>query len=222
MFSYAVGDLAEAAVRIGRAELAREELRRLEVLAGPSASPWFRIALTYARAQLAADEHVEEVYRGALSEEPHAWPFMRARLQLSFGEWLRRHRKVSAARPQLRQARDAFDALGVRVWGERARQELRAAGESSELLAAIPEELTAQELQIAQMAAEGLSNREIGERLFLSHRTVESHLYRVFPKLGVTSRGQLTEALISTWAPSQTALLSDSTEDQPPASATSQ
>ena len=106
--------------------------------------------------------------------------------------------------------------------GERARQELRAAGESSELLAAIPEELTAQELQIAQMAAEGLSNREIGERLFLSHRTVESHLYRVFPKLGVTSRGQLTEALISTWAPSQTALLSDSTEDQPPASATSQ
>ena len=85
VFSYAVGDLAEAAVRIGRAELAREELRRLEVLAGPSASPWFRIALTYARAQLAADEHVEEVYRGALSEEPHAWPFMRARLQLSFG-----------------------------------------------------------------------------------------------------------------------------------------
>ncbi|MGO9956517.1 MAG: ATP-binding protein [Solirubrobacteraceae bacterium] len=222
VFSYAIGDFAEAATRIGRTDPAREEVRRLEPLAGPSASPWFRIAFTFARAQLAADADAEEVYRDALSEEPHAWPFMRARLQLSFGEWLRRHRKVAAARPQLRQARDAFDALGVRAWGERARQELRASGESSQRLPATLEELTAQELQIAQMAADRLSNREIGERLFLSHRTVESHLYRVFPKLGITSRGQLTEALISTRSPSLPAALSDNTEDPTPTPVTSQ
>jgi DNA-binding CsgD family transcriptional regulator len=222
VFSYAIGDLAEAATRIGRSEPAREEVRRLEPLAGPSASPWFRIALTYAQAQLAADDDAEDVYREALSEEPHAWPFMRARLQLSFGEWLRRHRQVAAARPQLRQARDAFDALGVRVWGERARQELRASGESSQHMPATLEELTAQELQIAQMAAEGLSNREIGERLFLSHRTVESHLYRVFPKLGITSRAQLTGVLISTRSPFLQTALSDSTEDPMPTSGTTQ
>ena len=196
VFSYAIGDLAEAATRIGRADAARQEVRRLEPLASASASPWFRIALTYAQAQLAADDDAEDVYRDALAEEPHAWPFMRARLQLSFGEWLRRHRQVAGSRPQLRQARDAFDALGVPAWSERARRELRASGEGSQRrLPATLEELTPQELQIAQMAADGFSNRDIGERLFLSHRTVESHLYRVFPKLGVTSRGQLAEVL---------------------------
>ena len=89
-----------------------------------------------------------------------------------------------------------LDALGVPAWSERARRELRASGEGSQRrLPATLEELTPQELQIAQMAADGFSNRDIGERLFLSHRTVESHLYRVFPKLGVTSRGQLAEVL---------------------------
>ena len=92
-----------------------------------------------------------------------------------------------------------FDALGVEPWGERARRELRASGESSRRRTPQAlDELTPQELQIVQMAADGLSNREIGQRLYLSHRTVESHLYRVFPKLGVSSRAQLAAAIDTT------------------------
>jgi DNA-binding CsgD family transcriptional regulator len=92
----------------------------------------------------------------------------------------------------LRAAREAFDALGAVPWGERARQELRATGESSRRRApGAWDRLSPQELQIAQLAAEGLSNREIGQQLYLSHRTVGTHLYRVFPKLGITSRSEL-------------------------------
>ena len=96
----------------------------------------------------------------------------------------------------LRAARDGFDALGVVSWGERARQELRASGETSRMRK--PEardRLTPQELQIARMAADGLTNREIGQRLYLSHRTVGSHLYHLFPKLGISSRTELAAAL---------------------------
>ena len=96
----------------------------------------------------------------------------------------------------MRAARDTFDALGSAPWSEQARRELRASGERS--LRRVPEardQLTAQELQIAQLAAEGLSNREIGQRLFLSHRTISTHLYRVFPKLGITSRAELSASL---------------------------
>jgi DNA-binding NarL/FixJ family response regulator len=96
----------------------------------------------------------------------------------------------------LRDAIDLFDALGATRWSERARQELRAAGEKiGPRTQDARDRLTAQELQIAELAAEGLSNREIGERLFLSHRTIGSHLYRVFPKLGITARAQLRTAL---------------------------
>jgi DNA-binding NarL/FixJ family response regulator len=103
---------------------------------------------------------------------------------------------VADSRAVLRAARDTFDALGSRPWGEQARRELRASGERSRRR--VPEardQLTAQELQIAQLAAEGLSNREIGQRLFLSHRTISTHLYRAFPKLGITSRAELSAAL---------------------------
>jgi DNA-binding NarL/FixJ family response regulator len=120
-------------------------------------------------------------------------------LQLAFGEWLRRQRRTAESRAPLRAARDAFDALGVVPWGERARQELRASGESSRRRTPDRlDELTPQELQIAQMAAAGLSNREIGQRLYLSHKTVETHLYHVFPKLGVTSRVHLPDVLGAT------------------------
>jgi DNA-binding NarL/FixJ family response regulator len=96
----------------------------------------------------------------------------------------------------LRAAREAFDAPGAARWSERARQELRASGETSRRRTLEAwDELTPQELQIAQMAAEGLTNREIGERLYLSHRTIGSHLYRIFPKLGVSSRSELRDAV---------------------------
>ena len=124
------------------------------------------------------------------------WPIHRARVLLAYGTWLRRKRHVAESRSPLRAAREAFDAIGVAPWAQRARQELGASGEASQNRAPSAwDQLTPQELQIVQMAAEGLSNRDIGQRLFLSHRTVGSHLYRTFPKLGVASRGALSGAL---------------------------
>ncbi len=96
----------------------------------------------------------------------------------------------------LREATQVFDALGQRLYADRALRELRASGMRARRR--VPEawtELSPQELQIAQLAAEGLSNREIGERLYLSHRTIGTHLYNLFPKLGITSRAQLRDAL---------------------------
>ena len=133
----------------------------------------------------------------ALFLEPvGAYPLIRARLLLAYGAWLRRRRRLADSRAPLRAAREAFDALGAVRWGERARQELRASGETSRRRTPDAwDELTPQELQIAQLAAAGLTNREIGERLYLSHRTIGSHLYRIFPKLGVTSRSELRDAV---------------------------
>jgi DNA-binding NarL/FixJ family response regulator len=124
------------------------------------------------------------------------WPFLRARVQLAYGEWLHQQRHDAASRAPLRAARETFDALGVAPWSERARQQLRATGERSR--PRTPEardRLTPRELQIVQLAAEGLSNREIGQMVYLSHRTTSSHLYRAFRKLGITSRTELRAAL---------------------------
>lgn len=97
-----------------------------------------------------------------------------------------------------------FDLLGCIWWGDRARRELRASGERSRRRdPAARDQLTAQELQIAQLAAEGLSNREIGERLYVSHRTISTHLNSIFPKLGITARGELQAALHTTTAAPQ-------------------
>jgi DNA-binding CsgD family transcriptional regulator len=149
-------------------------------------------SLSYARPLLGDDEQAEELFQAGLSADLTRWPFFRARLLLAYGAWLRRQRRVAESRAPLRAAREAFDALGAVPWGERARQELRASGETSrKRTPGAWDQLSPQELQIAQMAAEGLSNREIGQRLYLSHRTVGSHLYRIFPKLGVTSRSEL-------------------------------
>jgi DNA-binding CsgD family transcriptional regulator len=193
---FSISDLAEAAAHSDHRDQARSVMRQLEPLASQTPSPWFRVGMLYARVLLADDEEAGALFEDALGRDLTSWPFVRARLQLAFGEWLRRQRRTAESRAPLRAARDAFDALGVGPWGERARQELRASGESSRRRTPDTlDELTPQELQIVQMAAGGLSNREIGQRLYLSHRTVESHLYRVFPKLGVTSRAQLSGVL---------------------------
>lgn len=193
---WTVVDLAEAAAHAGLRTEARHLLEPFQAIAAHSGGELLHSSLRFARALLAAEEEIESELEHALSTDLSAWPFTRARLLLAQGAWLRRQKKVAAARTPLRAARATFDALGALPWAERAAQELRAAGEAPRPRSVdLRLELTAQELQIARMAADGLTNREIGEKLFLSHRTVGTHLHRVYPKLGVTSRGQLRRAL---------------------------
>ncbi len=190
-----IGDLVEAALRSGRRDEVREILEEMEAEGLRTPSPALHVNLRQARALMSDDG---DAFRSALRADLAGWPFARARLQLAYGEWLRRHRRAAEARGHLRAAREAFDALGVVDWSERARTELRASGETSrQRVPQARELLTPQELQIAQMAAEGLTNREIGQKLYLSHRTISTHLHRIFPKLGITSRSSLASALSS-------------------------
>jgi DNA-binding CsgD family transcriptional regulator len=145
---------------------------------------------------VAGDDTAEELYRQALDTDLVHWPCYRGRMLLWYGRWLRRQRRVSESRVPLRAALEGFDALAFPELGKCARQELRATGETPrERTVEAWAELTPRELQIAQMAAAGDSNREIGQKLFLSHRTVEYHLHRIFPKLGITTRGHLSRLL---------------------------
>jgi DNA-binding CsgD family transcriptional regulator len=189
-----IGYLTDAAARCGQLDVARITLRELELLKEVTSSPALELGLVYARPILADDHEAEPLYRIGLSEL-HRWPFIRARLQLAYGAWLRRQRRVAASREPLRAAHETFGALGAVAWSERARQELVASGEEASPRRRDVEELTPQELQIAQMAATGRSNREIAQQLYLSPRTVATHLYRVFPKLAIRSRSELGGAL---------------------------
>jgi DNA-binding CsgD family transcriptional regulator len=186
----------EAALHSNHLEEARAIVAEMELLLEQTHSPLLQVALIYARPLLAEDEDAEALYVASLGEHLAIWPFLRARLQLGYGGWLRRHQRMAESRSPLRAAVEVFDALGALPWAERARQELRASGEVRRPRTPdARDQLSPQELQIAQLAAAGLSNREIGERLYLSHRTVGSHLYRLFPKLGITSRAELHTAL---------------------------
>jgi DNA-binding CsgD family transcriptional regulator len=187
----------ECAVRAGRNDEARRMMTLLEALGKRTPAALVQIGLRFARPLLADDSDAQDLYELALEAEPK-WPFDFARLELSYGSWLRRQRRITESRPHLRAARDMFEALGVPPWADKASAELRASGEKMAGPARAPRQsLSPQELQIAQMAGSGLSNREIADRLFLSHRTVGAHLYRVFPKLGIVSRSELTRALAS-------------------------
>jgi DNA-binding CsgD family transcriptional regulator len=197
-----IADLAEAALHTGRVAEARELLAQVEATAGTRPAVWIDLVLRHARALVAKPAQAGDRFDEVLASDLTRWPFQRARIQLAYGQWLRRRRQVADSRGVLRAARDTFDALGCMSWSEQARRELRASGERSRRR--VPEardQLTAQELQIAQLAADGLSNREIGQRLFLSHRTISTHLYRAFPKLGITSRAELNAALAPTVVP---------------------
>jgi DNA-binding CsgD family transcriptional regulator len=193
---WAIADLAEAAVHSGHRDQARAHVSEAAQVAERTPSPFLHASLTYARLMLASDDEAEQHFDAAVNVELASWPFFEARAQLAYGAWLRRQRRITGSRRPLRAACATFDALGAGPWAERARQELRAAGEAD--LAARRGEagvLSPQELQIAEMAASGMSNREIAQQLYLSHRTVATHLYRVFPKLGITSRFQMPQAL---------------------------
>ncbi|TQJ47351.1 ATP-binding protein [Streptomyces sp. SLBN-115] len=189
---YALIELTDAAVHCGERDSARSVTAEMTRAASRTSSSGMHSGLAYARAALAEDTDAEGLFRAALDDASCTWPFDRARLQLAYGQWLRRQRRAMDSREQLRAAEDAFDTLGTVPWANRARQELLASGEFSRRREpAARDRLTRQESQVAQLAAEGLTNREIAERLFLSPRTVSTHLHRVFPKLGISSRAAL-------------------------------
>ncbi|MGI5165799.1 LuxR C-terminal-related transcriptional regulator [Spirillospora sp. CA-253888] len=192
-------DLVEAAVRAGRAGEGRQAADWYREWSAQVAQPWTEAVALRCAALMAADGDAGGLYARAVERHRHdgGMPFERARTELLYGEWLRRSRRRNDARAALRSALETFERLGAAPWAERARTELRASGESTAGGAAdAPVEdvfaaLTPQELQVVRLAAAGLSNREIGAQLFLSPRTVGYHLYKVYPKLGVASRGEL-------------------------------
>ena len=193
---WVVMDLVEAAVRTGRHDeaVAHVEAARRANLGAISS----RLALiTEGSAGIAAIEQDDGSFERALSVAgAELWPFDLARVQLAYGERLRRDKATKEARTHLSSALSTFQRLGAEPWTRRAGEELRATGVSlGHAYGLGPQSLTPQEREIAQLAAAGLTNKQIGERLFLSHRTVGSHLYQIFPKLGITSRAALRDAL---------------------------
>jgi len=199
----AAGDLVEAGVRAERRELAAEVADAFERWAGDDGPAWTQVLRHRCRGLLAGDDTAGGHFEAALQVEGAGRrPFELARTRLEYGQWLRRARRRRDSRGQLRAALQTFDQLGAIAWSDRARAELRASGETIRRRdpSAI-DQLTPQELQIARMAATGLTNREIGAQLFVSARTVGSHLYSVFPKLGVTSRAELREAVLDQAVP---------------------
>jgi DNA-binding CsgD family transcriptional regulator len=200
--AWALTDMIEAALQSGHRDDASELWGKLSAEAAVSGSPLMKIGLLITAPQLADDDSAEPLFKTAVQANLTPWPLHRARLMLAYGTWLRRRHRVAESRVPLRAARDSLDALGALPWAERARQELTAAGERSlpRAIGAL-DVLSPQELLIAQLAADGLSNREIGQKLYLSHRTVGSHLYRIFPKLGVASRAELAAVVAPSRGP---------------------
>ncbi|GLX49098.1 LuxR family transcriptional regulator [Streptomyces hygroscopicus subsp. hygroscopicus] len=192
-------DLVEAALRTGRTAEAEAHTRAMRESGLPDLSPRLALLTLAAEALVAPDEEALALFERAVSA-PGAqhWPFDYARVQFLYGERLRRVGDVAEARSHLITALTVFQRLQAAPWANRAGAELRAAGRNRPLPVAGGTgtgSLTAQEVEIAMLAAEGLTNKQIGERLFLSHRTVGTHLYRIFPKLGITSRAALRDAL---------------------------
>ncbi|KNB52423.1 hypothetical protein AC230_11200 [Streptomyces caatingaensis] len=192
----ATGDLVEAAVRAGRPGLAAGQLAAFTAWAEAGGQPWATAVALRCAALTGPEETAEEGYAAALGRHRVAGrPFEEARTELLYGEWLRRARRRTEARPRLRNALEAFERLGAVPWAERARGELRAVGgTASPASVARPDPLAAltpQERQVVRLAAAGAGNRDIAARLFLSPRTVEYHLYKAYPKLGVGSRREL-------------------------------
>jgi DNA-binding CsgD family transcriptional regulator len=190
-------DLTEAAVRTGRAGEAAAHVAAVRQAGLAAISPRQALISAGAAAMAAPDSAAAALFEQALSV-PGAdrWPFDRARIQLAFGERLRRMKATTEARAQLAAALDTFQRLGAAPWAARAASELRATGQTiGQLPSSGPASLTPQQRQIATLAAAGLTNKQIGERLYLSPRTVSTHLHQVFPKLGVTTRAALRDAL---------------------------
>ncbi|WP_235008181.1 helix-turn-helix transcriptional regulator [Microbacterium timonense] len=192
-------DLVEAAMRTGRPAAARAHVRAMVANAVSEISPRMAMMTFGAQALVAEGAEPDRLFAAAeaVPGGDH-WPFDLARVRLAYGEWLRRNAESVRAREVLHRALDAFDMLGARSWSERTRENLRAARDPEARNGLGSQALTAQERSIVELAAQGLSNKEIGVKLFLSPRTVSGHLYRAFPKLGVTSRAALRDVLSTT------------------------
>jgi DNA-binding CsgD family transcriptional regulator len=195
--TWGLAELVEASVRCGDADAGRDALRRLSAITQACATDWALGIEARSRALLGEGGEAEADHREAIERLGHTR--MRAdlaRAHLVYGEWLRRQRRRTEAREQLRAAHEQFTSMGIEAFASRAARELRATGATARRRGpAISADLTPREAQIARLAGEGLSNPEIGTRLYLSPRTVEYHLHGVFTKLGIRSRTQLAETL---------------------------
>ena len=194
---WALPELVEAAARTGNTGLAGDALDQLSEWTQAGRTDWGLGVEARSRALLSDGEAADRLYREAIDRlgQTGMRPDL-ARTHLLYGEWLRRQRRHGEARVQLRTAHGMLDAMGVEGFAARARHELRATGETARKrsVATVPQ-LTAQEAQVARLACDGLSNPEIGARLFLSPRTVQYHLGKVFTKLDITSRSDLRRVL---------------------------
>jgi DNA-binding CsgD family transcriptional regulator len=190
-------ELIEAAAHNGDRETAELALERLAERSSTSTSEWGRGLEAAGRALLSEGFRAEKLHREAIERLGRSrLVVLQIRARLNYGEWLRRENRRRDARQQLRTAHEQFTTIGMRAFAERARRELEATGEKArKRTVETRDDLTAQERQIAQLARDGMSNAEIGARLFLSPRTVEWHLRKVFGKLGVHHRQELASAL---------------------------
>ncbi|GAB3055938.1 helix-turn-helix transcriptional regulator [Intrasporangium mesophilum] len=187
--------LAFAAVRTGDVDVldAAVDVARRQHDRAPA--PLLTTALAFVEALTAPDTEAAAAYEHALAAMSTSWPFERARVQLSYGSWLRRRQRPEHARAQLELASAAFTALGTRPWAQSAQRELRAAGGAIQATVSPVDVLSPQELQVAELVSDGLTNRQVAERLFVSPRTIESHLYRIYAKVGAANRTDLARIL---------------------------
>ena len=194
---FVVPELAEAASRTGDVALVRAALEWLSERTRVTPTEWALGIEARLRALLSRGEAAERLYRESIARLGRTGIRVElARAHLLYGEWLRRERRRIDAREQLRTAHEMFDSMGAEAFAERARRELRATGETArKRTVEASDELTAQEAQIARLASDGLSNPEIGTRLFISPRTVKYHLRKVFTKLDISSRNELAGRL---------------------------
>jgi len=191
-------EFVEAASRSERAEAARPALDRLEAATSASGAPWGEAIAARSRALLSEGDAAESHYLDAIDLlTPTALRLDLARTHLVYGEWLRRVRRNVDARQQLRIAHGLFSDFGMEAFAERARVELRATGEHARTRSVeTSTQLTPQEGQISQLVADGATNNEIATQLFITPRTVEYHLHKVFRKVGVRSRTQLARHVL--------------------------
>jgi DNA-binding CsgD family transcriptional regulator len=192
-------ELIEAAVRSGEPQAAAAGLRQLSERTSLSRSPWAHGMQVRSRALLTGGQAAEDLYQEAISLiGPSQMTVQLARTHLLYGEWLRRENRRIDAREQLRTAHQMFAAMGVEGFAGRAERELLATGERARKRTTdTPARLTARETQIARLASAGLSNPRIAAQLFMSPRTVEYHLHKIFTKLAISSRNQLNGVLAS-------------------------